>query len=785
MFYNLLSGVWSSMDGHARGAARKVTDAGDVSDLEQMSTGMGPWGFAPARDAPRIYYGQIALNTCGGDEPLRSYQEQVVARTLEIYSSGARRVSVVMPNGTGKLAIANEVCARLGYKVVLAVTPSPDVLKSRIDRLPRNSSLRRAIVVSYASLRVPQVRVHPHMIVLDSFHRAGSPKWGRWVSRLLESHPDCRVLGISPTPYRPSDDMRDMVEELFEGNCAVRMTLADAWSNDEVPISKPTFVRALYTVDNELAMLHDRIQMIRGTAARTAAMEAYEKCRRSLGESVGIERVMSDYIPSPTGRYVVFCPTLSSVSEVKRSMEHWTCGVNPNASHYDLCGPAGRLRHRVLASFQADRSGSLKFLYVVDRIAEDEDVDCEGVVLVRPTKSRNVFSRQVAIACGTMTPNAPVVLDLVDNISSLGQYGCGDGVGGRRGDRSWNTPSLEATPSFVLTPQVVALDDLAMLIEKGLTEPEAEGSWPVPWTRSEDEFLMDLYSSHGPQWRGWVHVLPRRSAEDIAKRARELDIRMGAQAPWRFYEDRALKEEFPRHGIEWDGWPSTVRHRSRRQIASRALELGLMADDAPWSESELSAIVKWYPANGAEWGNWGRVLPFRSRGSIVDKAAELGMDNVGPNLWTEDEDDALRAHYSSYGPRCYLWSRILSGRSYADVEARANALGLEFSFHRFTTDEDRMIVENWEVLPRGDDVWRQLTRYRSWREVKERAIQLGVEPDPRKNWLEREVRTLRKHYQRFGPDWGEWGTRLPNKSRDQIARKAEELGLSKSSEGMR
>ncbi len=714
-----------------------------------------------------------------------SYQERAATRSLQMYSSGAGRVSIVMPHGAGKLAIASEVCARLNSKVLLVVTPSPDVMKSRIDRVPHGSPLREAIIISYASLRDSRLRVRPDVILLDSFHRAGSPKWGRWVSRLLEQYPDCPVLGISPTPYRPSDGMRNMVEELFGGNCAAHMTLADAWANDEVPINKPTFVRALYTMDNELAMLQKSIQRIRGTSARASAIDAYERCRRSLGESTGIEQVMSDYIPSPTGRYVVFCPTSSSVQEVKRSMELWTRGVNPTASHYDLRGPAGWRSRSVMASFQADRSDSLKFLYVVDRIAEDETVDCEGVVLVRPTKSRNVFSRQVAIACGSMSPNAPVVLDLVDNISGLGSYKCGDGTDEGDGGRTWNAQSLEVTPNFVLTPQVVALDDLARLIERGLSEQNTGKSWSVPWTRGEDELLMDSYSTHGPQWRGWIQTLPRRSAEDIARRARELDLRMGSGIPpWRFYEDRVLREKFPRHGIDWDGWPSEMRRRSRRQIASRALELGLLADEAPWGESELSAIAKWYPTNGAEWGGWDRILPFRSRGAIENKASELGMDNVGPNPWTADEDDVLRAHYTSYGPLCYLWARMIPGRSYADIEARANTLGLKFSFHRFTTDEDRTIVESWGEYPQSDDVWRALMRYRSWREIKERAIQLGVEPDPKENWLEREVRTLQKHYQRFGPDWEEWGTRLPNKSRSQIAQKAEELGLGESDESM-
>lgn len=47
---------------------------------------------------------------------------------------------------------------------------------------------------------------------------------------------------------------------------------------------------------------------------------------------------------------------------------------------------------------------------------------------------------------------------------------------------------------------------------------------------------------------------------------------------WGEAQDNALKEFWPRHGSQWDGWDEVLPTRSTGEIAKRAAELGLVAD---------------------------------------------------------------------------------------------------------------------------------------------------------------------------------------------------------------
>ena len=52
------------------------------------------------------------------------------------------------------------------------------------------------------------------IIIFDEFHHCGAPEWGAGAERLLEHNPDAQVLGLSATPIRYFDQLRDMAEEV-------------------------------------------------------------------------------------------------------------------------------------------------------------------------------------------------------------------------------------------------------------------------------------------------------------------------------------------------------------------------------------------------------------------------------------------------------------------------------------------------------------------------------------------------------------------------------------------
>ena len=84
------------------------------------------------------------------------------------------------------------------------------------------------------------------MIVLDEFHRCGPDEWGRGVQNILNAYPSAFKFGTSATPIRYLDNRRDMAKELFEGNIAENLSLAQAITRNILPM--PKYVCALYTL---------------------------------------------------------------------------------------------------------------------------------------------------------------------------------------------------------------------------------------------------------------------------------------------------------------------------------------------------------------------------------------------------------------------------------------------------------------------------------------------------------------------------------------------------------
>lgn len=99
------------------------------------------------------------------------------------------------------------------------------------------------------------------IIILDEFHHCGAPEWGKGVERLLQKNEGANVLGLSATPLRYTDGLRDMADELFENNVASEMTLEEAIESEILP--EASYVSTLYGYDKELEGMQTNIDKIK------------------------------------------------------------------------------------------------------------------------------------------------------------------------------------------------------------------------------------------------------------------------------------------------------------------------------------------------------------------------------------------------------------------------------------------------------------------------------------------------------------------------------------------
>jgi superfamily II DNA or RNA helicase len=166
----------------------------------------------------------------------------------------ANRTCVVHPTGTGKSYLIAAVSE--GYKQVLVLGPNTFVLDQVADVLKWRK--RGIEYMTYALLmHTENPRTDYDLICLDEFHRAGAPEWGAAIDRLLALNPQAKVLGTTATPVRWLDDNRDMADELFGGNVASQMSIAEAWNRNILPI--PRYVSGLFRWDKAIAEATDRI----------------------------------------------------------------------------------------------------------------------------------------------------------------------------------------------------------------------------------------------------------------------------------------------------------------------------------------------------------------------------------------------------------------------------------------------------------------------------------------------------------------------------------------------
>lgn len=113
------------------------------------------------------------------------------------------------------------------------------------------------------------------------------------------------------------------------------------------------------------------------------------------------------------------------------------------------------------------------------------------------------------------------------------------------------------------------------------------------WSDEEEECLRKYYPDHGSTWEGWAGLLDGRTSCAIKQRARHLKIHSNQYNRWSPYEDAMLMENYKHHGSRWSGWRELLPDRSRDSIASRARYLGILTGTHkyPWDNSQRKELL--------------------------------------------------------------------------------------------------------------------------------------------------------------------------------------------------
>ena len=238
------------------------------------------------------------------------------------------------------------------------------------------------------------------------------------VERLIQRNKEAKILGLSATPLRYFDGLRDMTDELFENNVASEMSLEDAIEKGILP--EATYVSALYGYNEELENMQRNIDKIKDKEKHQQAQNLLNNLRGKLNiDTHNLSDLLSTYMQDPNGKYIIFCRNIEDMNKKIEQAQEMFGKVNPNMT---VRAVSSKIKEsdRILTEFEQDTNeGTLKLLYTVNMVNEGYHIkDLDGVIMMRPTFSPTIFTQQLGRALTVGKDKKPVVLDLVNNFDS-------------------------------------------------------------------------------------------------------------------------------------------------------------------------------------------------------------------------------------------------------------------------------------------------------------------------------------------------------------------------------
>lgn len=336
----------------------------------------------------------------------------------------SNRTCVIHPTGTGKMYIALQLIDANADKHILYLTSYSPILTSlEIEMEKCGVAADKLTTGLYAGLDETGVEHLFDYIILDEFHRAGTEVWGQWISKLLENNPHAKILGLSATPIRYLDNNRDMSDELFDGNVASSITLAEAVGTGILKM--PRYICAVYSLSQELAHYSERVNNMRSDSNKAETLALLEKARRTLEQADGLSKIFADNMTVKDGRYIIFCRNFEHMESMQMECKDWFRDVNPKIKMYELRSSLPEaVNQQALLAFNKDNSKNLKLLFAVDMLNEGVHAsNVDGCIMLRPTESMNVFLQQLGRAISVGSKAQSIVFDIVNNSAQLNALG--------------------------------------------------------------------------------------------------------------------------------------------------------------------------------------------------------------------------------------------------------------------------------------------------------------------------------------------------------------------------
>lgn len=359
---------------------------------------------------------------------LYKHNQDSYKKVKNAFDSGEKVVGIIHATGTGKSYNALQLAYDNPDKRIIYVTPYNSIIehvKEIINNNPNvdiNKDFKHVQFMTYASLAnmsdAELEELGVDMLILDEFHHIGAPVWGDAVQKVINSHKDLRIFGMSAYSIRDRGTQyeRDMAEdngtELFSDKIVSRYDLVDAILDGVLPV--PVYKSAYINLLNYVEELENKCnKKYSGTPKLIELLGILHDIKRKIISNDDVKELLFKNIKM-NGKYIYFCPPMSQdkkndIHTIMDDMKSFLLsrGYKENDfEFYFTTGEEEAIGKRNRDAFYRDvdlngkdTSGKLRIMFAINQYNEGVHApNVDGVILGRETKSDIVYFEQIGRA---------------------------------------------------------------------------------------------------------------------------------------------------------------------------------------------------------------------------------------------------------------------------------------------------------------------------------------------------------------------------------------------------
>jgi type I site-specific restriction endonuclease len=283
-----------------------------------------------------------------------------------------------------------------------------------------------------------------------------------------------------------------MSDELFNGNIAVNLSLAEAIVKGILPM--PKYVSALYTFEDEVSNLKDKVNKSHNSdEEKEELLKQIDIMKNKLNKSKGIPNILRKHLISNNGKFIVFCKNKEHLNEMKNTVVDWFRNANIGNKIDTYTVYTGY--ENTDAEFESFRDNknadNLKLLFSIEMLNEGIHVeDIDGVILLRPTTSPIIYYQQIGRSIDAGSYKEPMIFDFVNNFDNIGAKRFIEDLEKFRQNviyarKEYQGKKDNDIPEFIVYDEVLEVKDMFNSIEERLQD-----SWDIMYNQ-----LCKFYST--------------------------------------------------------------------------------------------------------------------------------------------------------------------------------------------------------------------------------------------------------------------------------------------------